>query len=155
MKTHVLTLAVAFSLLGCDPLESSDTAVRKDDFEGRLIQIADQATPASRVTLTLFHYSSGARSKRYLITTDCFDAGYFDDRLDRYVSGSAPDSPGREPLPLPHDRFCDAADLSRQRQLREWMFSGATITFHSDDRRAVIEAPTGEIATFAHKPSLP
>lgn len=155
MKAHALILAIAVVAAGCGRPESGVDAVRRDDFEGRLIEIADQATPASRVTLTLFRYSSGNRPERYMITTECFDAGYFDAKRGSYVSGSAPELPHTGSLPIPHDRFCDADDLSRQRLLREWMFGGANISVQSDDGRAVVETPTGETAVFAERQSLP
>ena len=147
MKSRFSFLIMIFALAGCVARESADDAARQIEFEGQLIELNGKATPTSKVALRLLRYPS----KRYHIASDCFDAGYFDDARSQYVSGSAPDVSHSGPLPLPHDRFCDSDDLARQRQLREWMFSGARISVHENDGRAVITSGTGETAVFAYR----
>lgn len=144
---------MSIALMGCARDGVDNQPERQVEFEGRLIELNGQATSDSRVKLTLYQYGSGSHPKRYVIESDCFDAGYFDEARNQYVSGSAPETETsrKDPLPLPHDRFCDPNDLSRQRLLREWMFSGAAISIRPNDGRAVISMQAGATAVFAFR----
>ncbi|MBJ7483991.1 hypothetical protein [Brevundimonas sp.] len=156
MKTGLLVLVITIGITGCVRLEDNDgeSFERIAEFDGRLIELNGKATTTSRVSLELYEYSSGLHPKRYDIRSDCFDAGYFDESRNQYVSGFAPVTPQDGPSLKPHDRYCDPDDVSRQRQLREWMFSGAKISIRPDDGRAVIETQTGATAVFLRNSTL-
>lgn len=151
MKRRILAALMGIALSSCIGREGADDTGRTVEFEGQLIELDGRPTPASTVGLTLFHYPSGSRPNNYYISNRCFDAGHFDENQKRYVSRFAPEKPDSGPLPRPHNRFCDPDDVSRQRQMREWMFSGATISIRADDGHAVVTSRSGATAIFADR----
>ena len=138
----------------CSPAtyESPERAQEdRDVFVGHLISFDGQ--PVRSMLRARFYSTNGDDvADRYFLQSDCFDAGYFDQRHGVFLSGHSPIGADTENAPADvvrqgaerHKTRCPAEDPQNYTRFVELMYGGATLKVDGD--RAQLVSKTGPTA---------
>ena len=127
---------------------------QRDVFVGHLVSFDGQ--PVESMLRVRFYSTDGDDvADRYFLQSDCFDAGYFDQRHGVFLSGYSPIGTDTEKTPVHlvlegaerHKTRCPAADSQNYSRFVELMYGGATLEIDGDRARLVTKTgPTAELA---------
>lgn len=140
MRTSLIV--VLFGLAACSPAEPRRSTGWTETFEGDVVAV-NGAAVAPSFRMTFYSTDGVGAADRYRITSQCFDAGYFDQDRRVFLSSSSPRGQGADQMSEELRR--DMADRPRRRcpsdhpatynRLLDVTYAGAALTIHGDRAR--------------------
>lgn len=144
------SLAAVLMTSACAPAADEATDARsneRDVFVGHLVAFDGQPVD-SMWRVRLFSTDGDEVADRYFMRSDCFDAGYFDQRHGMFLSGHSPIGTDTEKSRAEvlreaaerHRTRCPADDPQHYSKFVELMLGGATLEIDGDRARLVSKA---------------
>ena len=144
----------------CSPVRQAEETVvePREIFAGRLTSL-DGEPVQSMLRVRFFSEDGDEVPDRYFLDNECFDAGYFDQRHDVFLSGHSPKGIGMEESALAdefaerHRARCPEGDAANYTRFVDLMYAGGSLELDGD--RARLTSGTSSSAEFVRIIELP
>jgi len=136
--------ALLVLLTACSPADPHRDGGWRKTFEGNIIAVNDHPVRPS-FRMTFYSTDEDETPERYRITSQCFDAGYFDKDRQAFLSGSSPIGFGADKMSEKdrlhmaegHRGRCPSDHSATYNRLLDVMYEGAVLTVNRDQGRLV------------------